>query len=271
MTLSAPTADLQIELPTPPHTLAALSRLLADEDVNMLEMSRLIEHDMSLAAAMMKAVNSPLYGLRGRAQNVQQAITYLGTREVAAMCYEIGLRAAFPQAAVLQPIWERAAVRGLLMGRLAKELYMDAWCAHTAGLFEECGKAALFRYAPEAYGQMLKSAKDDSELVALSQAQFGIGHDELGARLCESWGLDPGAVACVRYHVQMLATHHLPTQSPRRGICVLSALAHTLMTQPDRLDDVALAYAPQAMLDQTLLLKGARRVKDKIDSALADA
>ena len=34
-------------------------------------------------AAVMKAVNSSLYGLAGRVQSVQQAITYLGTREVA--------------------------------------------------------------------------------------------------------------------------------------------------------------------------------------------
>ena len=47
---------------------------------------------MALAAAVLKAVNSSLYGLRGRVQSVQQAITYLGTREVAAVTFEMGLR-----------------------------------------------------------------------------------------------------------------------------------------------------------------------------------
>ena len=40
------------------------------------------------------------------------------------------------------------------------------------------------------------------------------------------------------------------------------------MTDPDRLEEVAMALAPQAMLDQTLLIKGARKVKEKIDGAL---
>jgi HD-like signal output (HDOD) protein len=58
---------------------------------------------MALAAAVMKAVNSSLYGLKGRVQSVQQAITYLGMREVAAITFEMGLRAAFPPA----PNWSR--------------------------------------------------------------------------------------------------------------------------------------------------------------------
>ena len=73
---------------------------------------------MALAAAVLKAVNSSLYGLKGRVQSVQQAITYLGMREVAAITFEMGLRAAFPPAAELEPLWQRAAQRGLLMGRL---------------------------------------------------------------------------------------------------------------------------------------------------------
>jgi HD-like signal output (HDOD) protein len=259
-----------LDLPAPPQSLAKLSLLLASDDVNMLEMSRLIETDMALAAAVMKTVSSPLYGLRGRAQNLHQAITYLGTREIASLVYQVSLRAAFPAASELQPMWERSAVRGLLMGRLAKELYLDAWCAHTAGLFEECGKAVLFKLAPDAYRPLLAQAADDVALVQLEQAAFGTRHDELGARLCEHWGLDAGAVACVRGHVETLLTKRLPTQSPRRAISVISALVHTLCNAPDQLEAVCQALAPQAMLDQSLLLKGARRVKQKVDDALAD-
>ena len=142
---------LQIDIPAQPESLVQLSLLMADEDMNLQAASRLIEDDMALAAAVMKAVNSSLYGLKGRVQSVQQAITYLGMREVAAITFEMGLRAAFPPAAELEPIWQRAAQRGLIMGRLASAMGQDAWAAHSAGLFEECGKAVLFRHAPDHY------------------------------------------------------------------------------------------------------------------------
>ena len=39
------------------------------------------------------------------------------------------------------------------------------------------------------------------------------------------------------------------------------------MTDPDTLEEVAQAVAPQAMLDQTLVLRGARKVQQQIEDA----
>jgi HD-like signal output (HDOD) protein len=259
--------SLEIDVPAPPQSLVKLASLLADENVDLFTVGALIENDMSLAAAVMKAVNAPIYGLKGRVSSVQKAVTYLGLREISAVAYEIGLRAVFPQAPELAIVWERASLRGMLMGRLAQALSMEAWGAHTAGLFEECGKAVLYRHAPDAYVALLRECKSDTELVEAEQRTFGISHDELGARLCESWGLSPAAVASVRHHVAIHQTHRLPRVS-HRYVCVLSALADTIMTHPDDLDAVAQALAPQAMLDQTSLLRHVRRVKEKIDDAL---
>jgi HD-like signal output (HDOD) protein len=261
--------SLNIDIPAQPESLAKLSVLLSDENVNLQAVSALISTDMALASAVLKAVNSSLYGLRGRVQSVQQAITHLGTREVAAVTFSMGLRAVFPLAPELVPVWERASVRGLLMGRIGQALNVDPWAAHSAGLFEECGKAVLFRHASTRYRAMLSNTADDEELLMLEQDAFGVTHDALGAALCESWGLAPSAVASVRYHVIVNTTRELPMQLPRRAVCALSALAYALMTDPDSLDDVANAVAPQAGLDATLVLRGARRVKEQIEAAVA--
>ena len=258
---------LDIAIPAQPESLVSLSLLLAEEDVNLKALAELIESDMALAAAVLKAVNSSLYGLSGRVQSVQQAITYLGTREVAAVTFEMGLRAVFPAAPELKPIWDRAARRGLLMGRIGAELGVDPWVSHSAGLFEECGKAVLFRHSRERYGSMLKSAADETELLQLEHAAFGVCNDKLGAALCESWGLAGAAVASVRHHVTVHATRELPPQVPRPAVCALSALAHALMTAPETLEDVAIAVAPQAQLDETLVLRGAHKVQVQLIAA----
>jgi len=261
--------SLSIDIPAQPESLVQLSVLLGNEDVNLQQVSTLISSDMALAAAVLKTVNSSLYGLRSRVQSVQQAITYLGTREVAAVTFEMGLKALFPAGAELAAVWQRASVRGLLMGRIGQAVAVDPWAAHSAGLFEECGKAVLFRHASSRYAKMLKKAADDEELIMLEHDEFGVSHDALGAALCESWGLAPHAVASVRYHVIVNATLELPMQLQRRSICALSALAHALMTNPDMLDAVAHRVAPQADLDATLVLRGARRVKEQIEAAVA--
>ena len=117
----------------------------------------------------------------------------------------------------------------------------------------------------------MKAASNDESLVLLEHQAFGVSHDALGAALCETWGLAPAAVHSVRYHVMVNATRQLPMQEERRGICAVSALAHALMTDPDTLDDVARAVAPQAHLDETMVLRGARRVQAQIEAAVARA
>ena len=64
--------NLDIEIPTQPEVLVKLSLLMAAEDIDLQAMSSLVETDMALAAAVMKAVNSSLYGLRGRVQTVHE-------------------------------------------------------------------------------------------------------------------------------------------------------------------------------------------------------
>jgi len=263
--------SLSIDIPAQPESLARLSVLLADDAVNLQAVSALISADMALASAVLKAVNSSLYGLRGRVQTVQEAITHLGTREIASVTFAMGLRAVFPTAPELAPLWERASVRGLLMGRIGQVLGVDPWAAHSAGLFEECGKAVLFRHASDRYRALLAQAHDDEELLMLEHTEFGVSHDALGAALCESWGLVATAAASVRYHVIVNTTRQLPMQLPRRSICALSALAHTLMTDPQALEEVANLVAPQAGLDPTLVLRGARKVQEQIEAAVARA
>ncbi|NLZ40030.1 MAG: HDOD domain-containing protein [Comamonadaceae bacterium] len=268
MSVNPELRSLDIDIPAQPEALVKLSLLLAEDEINLAAAAELIESDMALAAAVMKAVNSSLYGLKGRVQSVQQAITYLGMREVAAITFEMGLRAAFPPAAELEPLWQRAALRGLLMGRLGQRLALDAWAAHSAGLFEECGKAVLFRHAPDHYRAMLRAAETDTELAMLERAGFGVSHDALGGALCESWGLALAAAASVRQHVLAQAGGPLPSQPDRRSVCALSVLAHALMQAPDTLDGCAERVAAEAGLEPTLVLRAARQAQEQLDDAL---
>ncbi len=270
MSVNPELRKLDIDIPSQPQALVQLSLLLAEDEVNLQAVAALIETDMALAASVMKAVNSSLYGLKGRVQSVQQAMTYLGMREVAAVTFEMGLRAAFPPAPELEPVWERAAERGSLMAQLATRLSLDAWAAHSAGLFEECGKAVLFRHAPDHYRAMLRAAVGDTELVTLEHAGFGVSHDALGAALCESWGLGAAAVASVRLHVEAQRTLVLPEMAVRRPICALSVLAKVIMAAPEQLDEVTEALAAQTDLDLMLLQRAARVTLEQRASAAAN-
>lgn len=261
---------LDIDIPAMPDVLVQLSLLLAEDEVSLPAVAQLIERDMALASAVLKAVNSSLYGLSGRVQSVQQAIGYLGTREVTGITFELGLRAAFPPAPALEAMWLRAGQRGMLMGRLAQALGLDAWAAHSAGLFEECGKAVLYRHAPDDYRALLDDSAVDTDLMALELARFGVTHDALGAALCETWGLGAGAVASVRHHVAAQGSLLLPPPPVHRSALAMSVIVQAIMGPvPASVDDVVAEIAPQADLDETLCLRAARKLAEQLAAARA--
>ena len=73
----------------------------------------------------------------------------------------------------------------------------------------------------------------------------------------------------MRYHVIVNTTRELPMQVQRRAICAISALANALMADPETVDEVARAVAPQADMDVVMVLRGTRRVQEQIEAAVA--
>lgn len=255
---------LDIDLPAQPDALVQLSLLLAADDVDLTAASALIETDMAMAAAVLRAVNSSLYGLQGRVRTVLQAAQYLGLREIAAITYEMALRAAFPPEPLLDPVWDRAARRGLLMGRLARRLGADGWVAHSAGLFLECGKAVLMKHAPDHYPSMLRAARGDAELAELERAGFGVSHDLLGAALTDTWGLAPTAVAAVRTQLALAGGAPLAVELPQARVQALALLAHALMTAGDVPATVERVAGPAAF-DAAQVLGAVESVQRQLD------
>lgn len=257
---------LDIDLPAQPQALVQLSLLMADDDLDLRAASALIETDMALAAAVLRAVNSSFYGLKGRVQSAMQAVQYLGLREIAAITYEMALRAAFPPGPALDAVWARAGRRGLIMGRLGQRLGVDGWAAHSAGLFEECGKAVLMKHAPEHYASMLRAAPDDAALAELERAGFGVSHDALGAALTDTWGLGAAASTCVRLHLAVQTGGPLPTDLPSAQVLALSAVAHAALHDADVAAAIDRVAAP-AGLDAGLLSRAWDEVRLQIEHA----
>jgi HD-like signal output (HDOD) protein len=198
MSIAPQLRNLNIDLPACPSTLVKLSLLMAEEDCSIDQLASLIETDMALSSAVVRTVNSALFGLLKRVETVHEGIRYLGMAQVAGLTYEIGLRGAFPPSPLLQTIWDRAGVRGLAMGRIARQLDVDPWHAHTVGLFAESGRAVLYAYDRQRYATLDTEATDEALLCAAEIDAFGVSHSALGAALCQSWGLSRDIADSVR-------------------------------------------------------------------------
>lgn len=193
--------SLDLTLPACPAAVLKLAALMPREDVNVRELATVVESDMALAAAVMRTVNSAMFGVLRRVETVGEAVLFLGMREVAAITCEQGLRAAFPVSPAMNQLWDQARLRSLLMGRCAEPLGVHAWQAQSAGLFAQVGQAALMAHDPSRHAALqaaLPAQASAAELAVAERERFGVDHAVLGSALCRVWGL----AAAVADHVR---------------------------------------------------------------------
>ncbi|TXH44003.1 MAG: HDOD domain-containing protein [Burkholderiaceae bacterium] len=263
MSLDPRLRELSLDLPTRPQLLGRLAELLHDESADAQQVGRLIETDMALASAVLRTVNSAMFGITRRVETVHEAVQYLGMSEVAAVTYQMGLRSVFPSTPELEEIWSEASRRSLFMGRMANLLRLDPWLAHSAGLFEDCGKAVLVGFDPE-YGAMLPQYEEEPPLVKMEMTRYGVGHDVLGAALCESWGLSALAADAVRLHVAATAHGDVPEEAKCRWLVALMLAADAWLEDEYSLRSMVEYVAPQANLDRGSFWSAAEKVSAQL-------
>lgn len=225
--------SLNIDIPACPDTLVKLSLLMGQDDAHTEDMSALIGGDMALASAIVRTVNSAMFGLLHRVETVHEAVRYLGMREVAGITFEMGLRAAFPPGPLIDQIWDRASLRGLAMGRVAQKLDISPWLAHTAGLFAESGRAVLYAYDRDRYTALEAKAPNEAAVIAAEIVAFGVSHAALGAALCHSWGLANDIGAFVRARVQFCGEWAREPIDVRQ-LLALGATVDAVLNPPDQ-------------------------------------
>src|SRR5690606_17479487 len=232
MSIDSSLRSLNIDLPACPTVLVKLSLAMADEHAGSDHVAGIIENDMALSSAVVRTVNSAMFGLLRRVVTVHEAIRYLGMSEVAGLTYEIGLRGAFPPGPLMQAVWDKASLRSLAMSRIAHQLDVDPWQAHTVGLFAESGRAVLIAYDHHRYEVVDHENIDENQLARAEIDAFGVSHSALGAALCQSWRLAREVADAVRSRTQPTSWIHELPQVQR--LLVIGAAVDHLFLDPQQ-------------------------------------
>lgn len=205
--LSSPTADQLIKevgIPPCPTVLVEFMAESGKDDPDLRRLSHLVNRDVALAAAVMKTINSPFYGLGRKARTVQDALALLGLRETSRLIAGFLLRQAFASSAspAMYDYWDASSRIAMIAAYLARELQISKLDeAHTFALFRDCGVPVLLTRYPE-YEALLVSTRLDNErrLTDAERAAFGYDHALVGATLAQSWHLPSEMWHAIRVH-----------------------------------------------------------------------
>lgn len=194
----------EIGIPPCPIILTKLMQEMRSDDPDFGKLGKMVGSDVSLAATMLKTVNSPFYGLRTKATSVTQAIALLGLRHVAELVSGLLMRQAFPGGSsnLMDEFWEtssRIAQINDLLVRHFKHVKRDG--LQTFGLFRDCGMLAMMQKFKN-YKPVFPGAKRgcDVSATAVEDIHYKINHARVGYQMAKTWLLPEDVCQAVLRH-----------------------------------------------------------------------
>jgi HD-like signal output (HDOD) protein len=193
-------AERRLELPSLPEVALKIRKALADDDVSVSEITRLLGADPALAARILRTANSALFYRGSRPiTDLHSAVAQLGHRMVRNVALSFAAQQVFigygsrQLRGFVSDIWQHSihtAVLALMLARVRTRLNPDE--AFLAGLLHEVGKLYI-----------LMRAKDNMEVVAAEaafQSVLAAWHPRLGRAVIDTWELSPELASAVGDH-----------------------------------------------------------------------
>jgi len=220
------------DLPSLPRTYEALMQAVADPEVSLLKVARIIEQDVGVSAKVLQLVNSAFFGVAHSMTNIQSAVSYLGINTLKNLVLSVEIFRAFkPQRDLpgfsLEKLQRHAQLTAHIAARLPVPKHL-AEIAVVAGMLHDVGKLILAWKLSSHFEKMLVEARGARCSVnKVEERENGFSHAEIGAYLLGLWGL-PYTV------VEAVALHHGPNRVPHQNFDAISAvfaanlLAHEL-------------------------------------------
>jgi len=192
-----------IAIPPRPLVVEQLQRELGKDEPDIRTAAQFVSQDVGLTVAVLKAVNSPLFGLNRKADSVEQAVTMVGLRQLTQLVTALAVRQSLKgDAQTMARFYDTAAKRAYAMARMARTTRLvDVGLAQTFGLFCDVG-IPLLRQRFGNYVQTLQLANTDTtrSFTAVEQSVHNTDHALVGAMMGKAWSLPDTVCLAIRLH-----------------------------------------------------------------------
>ncbi len=189
-----------------PEVYYRVQELIDDPNHDTGTLAKVIESDSGLTARLLRAVNSPLYGLPRRVDRISYAVTLLGGRTLRDIILATSIVRTFgklpAQLVDLSTFWHHSIYCGLAARQLAKRCrILHSERMLVAGILHDIGQLVLYRAQPGLAAKALAMAEPaDDGVHRAEQAVFGYSHADVGAELLKSWRLPESLQEILRHH-----------------------------------------------------------------------
>lgn len=189
-----------LTMPALPQAAERVLGALGRKDCNFIQVADEIADDQVLAAALLRAVNSPFYRGIEKISSIRQSVTRLGAKALRALIMHQALRAATfmkqgGDNALAMFVWKRSLTCGFIMRGLAKFTGKDEESAFLTGLLHDIGSVITLRIVCDEEKQM----HERLDLPTFEYLCFE-SHQEFGELVAKEWKLPAELISIISSH-----------------------------------------------------------------------
>jgi putative nucleotidyltransferase with HDIG domain len=192
---------------------SALRELLGADQRYTSQIAEIIRRDPSLTARLLRLVNSVYYGMAKPVKNIEEAVFYLGVRQIRQLAMVTPIIEDFQRLAEgrqfpWRQFW-RHCIAVALMTREITDLLQsqDEEIDYVAGLIHDVGKIVMASAFPHHFNEIYHDqAQMNGDLLEREKNILGADHAELGAMYLRKQRLP-------EVFVEVVQCHHCPQQA----------------------------------------------------------
>jgi len=193
-------------VPAQPKLLLELLKLMADTDPDINAISKAISKDIAVSAAILKTINSPLYGLSRTVTDIRMSVNYIGIFGVVMLVTGSLLKKSFDPkncSIDLEPFWQLAsdiASTAMVLGQRYKpQIANDKF--FSLGLFHACGVPVMAMKYND-YQELLDQELTTPELslTEIEEKHYSFNHATIGYYVASSWRLPKDVCQIILQH-----------------------------------------------------------------------
>lgn len=188
----------------------ALSDLVRSDQSLNSQIAEVIRRDPSLSARLLRMVNSVYFGLSARVNNIEEAVFFLGLRQIRELSMATPVIEELEQlqqssagSLPWKDLWTHSIATAILTREIVAStpLHIDDDTDYLSGLLHNIGKVVMaYAFPDELRALMTTPVSTPSEFCRMERELIGWDHGEIGAHYLARHQLSEEIVCAVQYH-----------------------------------------------------------------------
>ncbi len=194
------------DFPTLPTIYSKLMTSISNPRSTVNDVAEIIIKDQATTVKLLKLVNSPIFGIRNRVNNVTQAIFLLGFNEVKNLVLSLSILELFKNAddkgsKYTIALWKHTIAVATFTKILGNNLGVkDTENYFVSGIVHDIGVLFFLYKFSDLYSSLIdKSIEQNLSLDVLEKETFGMSRNVIGGLIAEKWKLPINLKNVIQY------------------------------------------------------------------------